>query len=746
LAEEAMSNTTTDLRLQLLNAGYTPVPCQGKKVHLLEWTTVAIDMAEIERWEKKQHWDNTGIRTQYTPAFDIDITDEAAADAVAEKVQKKFEDNGQILVRTGKAPKRAIPFRTDQPFLKITRDFIAPNGSEQKIEFLGEGQQFVAFGIHPDTEQPYRWHGGDPSTVPLADLPYISSAEAYNLVDDVVVLLTKEFGYTLLSVRRNKTKQQSNGNDNITPGSFVWSSGFGAKKLKECCDRVREAKSHHWDEACRKVFFFGRLCGGGAYSPAEALKELLKAAAENTTAPDDYKFKIRETPSKVERSFLNGVADPSGPFLEEASLEDFLAYLPQHNYIYIPTRELWPAASINATIPSVDKDIKASTWLDQNRAVRMMTWAPGEEMLIRDRLIADGGWFDRPGDMCFNLYKPPTIKLGDASKAGPWLDLVQKVYPDDAEHIIKWCSHRIQRPGEKINHGLLMIGDPGIGKDTILEPVKYGVGPWNWHEVGPQALLGRFNGFLKSTVLRVNEARDLGEMNRYAFYEHTKMMMAAPPDILPVDEKNLREHSIINCVGVVITSNHLTGGIYLPADDRRHYVAYSTLTSVEFDEGYWTRLWKWYEQEGYRSVTAYLHEHDISMFDPKAPPEKTDAFWQIVQSNMAPENAELAEILDRLGNPEAVTIDQIDDKARIEFSNWLRDPKNCKAVPHRLKECGYVVVGNPDNKQGLWKVKGKKRNIYALKTLNVRDQLVAVEALRQEEDKPVVMKSPVKGA
>ena len=102
-----MSNTTTDLRLQLLNAGYTPVPCQGKKVHLHEWTTVAIDAAEIERWEKNQHWDNTGIRTQYTPTFDIDITDEAAADAVAELVQKKFEDRGQILIRTGLAPKRA---------------------------------------------------------------------------------------------------------------------------------------------------------------------------------------------------------------------------------------------------------------------------------------------------------------------------------------------------------------------------------------------------------------------------------------------------------------------------------------------------------------------------------------------------------------------------------------------------------------------------------------------------------------
>jgi hypothetical protein len=28
---------------------------------------------------------------------------------------------------------------------------------------------------------------------------------------------------------------------------------------------------------------------------------------------------------------------------------------------------------------------------------------------------------------------------------------------------------------------------------------------WNFCEVGPQQLLGRFNGFLKSVILRINE-------------------------------------------------------------------------------------------------------------------------------------------------------------------------------------------------------------------------------------------------
>jgi hypothetical protein len=64
--------------------------------------------------------------------------------------------------------------------------------------------------------------------------------------------------------------------------------------------------------------------------------------------------------------------------------------------------------------------------------------------------------------------------------AGRWLDHVHKVYPEEAEHIIQWLAHRVQRPQEKINHALVLIGHQGIGKDTLLEPVKTAVGPWNF--------------------------------------------------------------------------------------------------------------------------------------------------------------------------------------------------------------------------------------------------------------------------
>ena len=38
---------------------------------------------------------------------------------------------------------------------------------------------------------------------------------------------------------------------------------------------------------------------------------------------------------------------------EGVSLDDFSAYMPAHSYIFTPSREMWPSASVNGRIPPV---------------------------------------------------------------------------------------------------------------------------------------------------------------------------------------------------------------------------------------------------------------------------------------------------------------------------------------------------------------------------------------------------------
>jgi Bifunctional DNA primase/polymerase, N-terminal len=155
----------TQRRQQLRANGYMPLPLFGKAPPLKEWqklTVISRDM--ITLWSKV--WPdaiNTGCLTRSMPTLDLDILNEEAARAIEELTRERFEERGWFLVRIGKPPKRAIIFRTITPFRKITAPLIAPNGiNDEKIELLGDGQQLVVDGIHPETKQPYRWHGGEP--------------------------------------------------------------------------------------------------------------------------------------------------------------------------------------------------------------------------------------------------------------------------------------------------------------------------------------------------------------------------------------------------------------------------------------------------------------------------------------------------------------------------------------------------------------------------------------------------------
>lgn len=426
-------------------------------------------------------------------------------------------------------------------------------------------------------------------------------------------------------------------------------------------------------------------------------------------------------------------------------LTDFYAYMPMHSYIFIPGRELWPSSSVNSRLGPVPvsggtdgkpEKIAASRWLDQHRPVEQMTWAPGQPELIEDRLISDGGWISRPGCHVFNNYRPPSLPHGDAASAQPWIKLLRKIYPDAAEHIIDWLAQRVQRPHEKINHALVLGGSQGIGKDTILEPVKAAIGPWNFAEVSPSVVLGRFNSYVKSVILRVSEARDLGDVDRFSFYDHMKTYTAAPPDVLRIDEKHLREYYSFNVCGVIITSNHKGDGIFLPEDDRRHYVAWSDCNREDFEEGYWREIWNWYANGGLGHVAALLSERDISHFDAKAPPPKTAAFWDIVASNTAPESSELTDALEKLRWPKTVTISEVVKASNESFGAWITDRRNSRKIPHKFEECGYRPVRNPDAQSGRWKVDGAGVVIYARRELSLRDAIQAVADAQESRRSP----------
>lgn len=211
-----------------------------------------------------------------------------------------------------------------------------------------------------------------------------------------------------------------------------------------------------------------------------------------------------------------------------------------------------------------------------------------------------------------------------------------------------------------------------------------------------------------------------------------KSITAAPPDVLRIDEKHRAEYAIPNVTGVIITTNHKADGIYLPADDRRHFVAWSDLDKTAFAAKYWNDLWHWYDNGGCHVVAHYLLNLDLAPFNPKAPPPQTNAFFEIVNASRSPEDAEFADALDALrtskGNstlPDAVTLADIVivvASTQSDFVDYLKDRKNSRKIPHRFEACGYTPVRNSDADDGLWAIKGRRQVIYARSNLSFKDR------------------------
>lgn len=112
---------------------------------------------------------------------DIDVLDAEISGAI----RRKFEELLGVtpLVRVGKAPKVLLVYRTTEPMEKL---------SYQPIEVLATGQQFVAFGVHPDTGLPYQWTNESPVDTPADSLPLVTPSQVKEACEAAYALVPLE--------------------------------------------------------------------------------------------------------------------------------------------------------------------------------------------------------------------------------------------------------------------------------------------------------------------------------------------------------------------------------------------------------------------------------------------------------------------------------------------------------------------------------------------------------------------------
>jgi hypothetical protein len=236
----------TTLRLRLLRNGYRPVPITaptyrhedvrspGKQPFFKDWRNVCAAPTEeiVEGWSKDIHnHPNTGLLCNRTPGVDIDVRVPELARKLVGVARAMLGDTP--LERVGMAPKTLLCYRTGTSFRKIsTAEFILPGDDPtvpgykgHRVEILAEGQQFVAYGIHPDTLALYEWLQDGPDAVPWAELPVVTEDGCRQFVVAAEAILRAAGGRTKAEIEGKAEKTATASKSGATVIDFGKAAG-----------------------------------------------------------------------------------------------------------------------------------------------------------------------------------------------------------------------------------------------------------------------------------------------------------------------------------------------------------------------------------------------------------------------------------------------------------------------------------------------------------------------------------------
>jgi hypothetical protein len=322
LTHERLRIAVTARRIAYLKLGYEPIPILSsrKRPAISGWQDVRItippDEDVITPWADTHPGAlSTGIRTRYTPGFDIDIHDPDLAEQVEQALLNMIPQQSTILKRVGLPPKRLIPFRCTTPFKKISATFKAPDGTVHKVEVLADGQQFVAEGIHETTHQPYRWADNvNLLSVAHEHLPLVDEALARRFVTEASEIMRRAGWVEIDTQGRPKATNGKTTNGKActspapTPATDPNSIYYRSALKDECAALAAMPKDSGRNNALnRAAFNLSQLVAGGGLDENTVREHLFAAAEACGLVAEDGAASVRAT---IESGAKAGRAQP----------------------------------------------------------------------------------------------------------------------------------------------------------------------------------------------------------------------------------------------------------------------------------------------------------------------------------------------------------------------------------------------------------------------------------------------------
>ena len=425
---------------------------------------------------------------------------------------------------------------------------------------------------------------------------------------------------------------------------------------------------------------------------AAAMKDTLQKLTPTDFFADDAKKIIEEVQQKEV-----GRLDKAAWYERFAYVQNDDGYFDMHDRREIG-RTTFNAIFRHVSCVSIHtkRKIEASVCFDENRqsmgarTLVGITYAAGESVLVaRDGDVYGNRWRDA---------RPQPAGEAWSADVTPWLEHCATLVPeqDEREHIFNVMAYKVQHPEIKINHAVLHGGDQGCGKDTLWAPFIWAVcgpGMKNRGLLDNDSLTSQWGYQLESEILILNELKEPEARERRALANKLKPIIAAPPEMLPVNRKGLHPYDMVNRLFVLAFTNDPVP-ISIDSQDRRWFCVWSSAPRMAADKA--RTLWDWYKAGGFEAVAGWLHRRNVSRFNPSAAPMWTEYKANLVEHGMSMAESFLVDMMRRrmgefakgvIGSPFHAVCDRLAGSA----PTGVKVPQ--AALLHALKEAGWVDLG-----------------------------------------------------
>ncbi len=525
--------------------------------------------------------------------------------------------------------------------------------SKSAVELLGAGQYYNVEGKHPKGGE-YAWPDWHPCDTPIDQLTEIDAAKAdafYAALGDLLDM----YGYPLAAGQGSS--QSAAGTRHSLDDQSLWAPS--PELVLAALQKWRPEHMAH-DEYVQALAAIKAALG----PHREDFKQIVLEWSPGVRATEDDQFEVRWNSIKDSAlgwSWVAAQARASG-FNEDAQIdfadtpEDLTAKIidPENPDGSIPENALDRMLARSVWCAKIERYVDLDTGEQQSpkafnaanvdvapfgkggensaearfqnhpkaRKAAIPTYRPGQGVLI-----ADTNEHGRPV-LAVNLWRPSTLvpaKNVTDQDVRLWLDHVALIFGHldgpAVAHFLNFVAFMLQRPGVKINHALVVVGEAqGTGKDTVFVPIVRALGLHNVKTITPELLAGQWTHYLLAQLVRVEEMMNF---KRKEMANKLKPWLCAPPETVSINCKNVKQYDIPNVQNWIMFTNH-KDALSIEDTDRRYWVHECRLEAPR-EAAYYAKLYEWYDNGGCEKVAGWLLQRDLSAFNPTAAPPATDA-------------------------------------------------------------------------------------------------------------------------